>query len=263
MKISLLSKIIFFSIIFFPQELLAKPCGNPNNLVKDEHTIFIATYDLKKNKITFGTNTNKFHKIADDMYGFEIYACTSGIFKIKKDDRKETSLFYIKNDGVETSSYSFNRVLKNRTDKIATTFNVMDPSGKKLWPDGKCLSHSTIQNKDGEKEVRHKDSNCRALDRLSVQIDYQEKLKSGEYDVKYFVIDKGRERKYIFELVDAQVIDTIFGKTETILVKKIIESNKRNTLTWYAINHGFIPVKIKQYRKKTLKFTAYLTSYTD
>ena len=82
LKISLLNKIIFFSIIFFPQELLAKPCGNPNNLIKGENTIFIATYDLKKNKVIFGTNTNKFHKIADDMYGFEIYACTSGIFKI-------------------------------------------------------------------------------------------------------------------------------------------------------------------------------------
>ena len=73
LKISLLNKIIFFSIIFFPQELLAKPCGNPNNLIKGENTIFIATYDIKKNKVIFGTNTNKFHKIADDMYGFEIY----------------------------------------------------------------------------------------------------------------------------------------------------------------------------------------------
>ena len=263
LKISLLSKIIFFSIIFFPHELLANPCGNPNNLVKGENTIFIAAYDLKKNKITFATNTNNFHKIADNLYSFNIYACTSGIFKLKKDDRHESSLFEIKNGEVETSSYSFNRVLKHRADKVSTTFNVTDPSGEKLWPDGKCLSHSAIQNKDGRKEVKHKDSNCRALDRLSVQIDYQEKLKSGKYDVEYFVIDKGRERKYIFELVDAQVIDTIFGKTETILVKKIIEGNKRNTLTWYAVNHEFIPVKIEQYRKKTLKFTAYLTSYTD
>jgi len=264
LKISLiLSKIIFFSIIFFPQELLARSCGNPNNLVTGENTIFLVTYDLKKNNIIFGTNTNIFHRIADNLYSFEIYACTSGIFKIKKDDRKESSLFEIKNGEVETYGYSFNRILKNRVDKVSTVFNSKDPSGKKLWPDGKCLSFSSIHNKDGKKEIKHKDSNCRALDRLSVQIDYREKLKSGEYDVEYFVIDKGRERKYIFELVDAQVIDTIFGKTETILIKKIIENNKRNTLTWYAINHAFIPVKIEQYRKKTLKFTAYLTSYTD
>ena len=263
-KISqILNKIFFFFIFFLPHGLLASPCGNPNNIVIGEGSGFIATYDLKKSNITFGTNTNIFHRISDNLYSFNIFACTSGIFKLKKDDRKETSLFEINNGEVETSSYSFNRVLKGRTDKVATTFNVTDPSGKKLWPDGKCLSHSAIQNKDGEQEVKHKNSNCRALDRLSVQIDYQEKLKSGKYDVNYFVIDKGRDRKYIFKLVDTQVIDTIFGKTETILIKKIIEGNKRNTLTWYAINHAFIPVKIEQYRKKTLKFTAYLTSYTD
>ena len=89
----------------------------------------------------------------------------------------------------------------------------------------------------------------------------EKKLKSGKYNVGYFVIDKGREREYEFKFIDTQVIDTIFGKTETVVVKKIIQGNKRSTLTWYAVNHGFVPVKIEQYRKKTLKFTAYLTSY--
>ena len=115
-----------------------------------------------------------------------------------------------------------------------------------------------------EAPIDDKGNKERELNRLLQKLNnYQEKLKSGKYDVNYFVIDKGRDRKYIFKLVDTQVIDTIFGKTETILIKKIIEGNKRNTLTWYAINHAFIPVKIEQYRKKTLKFTAYLTSYTD
>ena len=262
----ILSKIFFFFIIFLPHELLASPCGSPNDFVKGpttKGTIFIAFYDLKKSNITFGTNTNIFHKIADNLYSFNIYACTSGIFKLKKDDRKESSLFEIKNGEVESSAYSFNRVLKSRIDKVSTFFDIKASSGKSPTPDGKCLTSSSIHNKDGKKEIRHKDSYCRALDRLSVQIDYQEKLKSGKYDVNYFVIDKGRERKYIFKLVDTQVIDTIFGKTETILIKKIIEGNKRNTLTWYAVNHEFVPVKIEQYRKKTLKFTAYLTSYLN
>ena len=78
--------------------------------------------------ITFGTNTNIFRRISDNLYSFNIFACTSGIFKLKKDDRKETSLFEINNGEVETSSYSFNRVLKGRTDKVATTFNITDPS---------------------------------------------------------------------------------------------------------------------------------------
>ena len=54
------------------------------------------------------------------------------------------------------------------------------------------------------------------------------------------------------------VIDTVFGETNTIVIKRVIENNKRSTLTWYAVDHDFIPVKIEQYRKKSLKFTVYL-----
>ena len=41
-------------------------------------------------------------------------------------------------------------------------------------------------------------------------------------------------------------------------LKKSIENNKRSTLTWYAIDYDFIPVKIEQYRKKSLKFSVIL-----
>ena len=54
------------------------------------------------------------------------------------------------------------------------------------------------------------------------------------------------------------MIDTVFGETNTIVIKRVIENNKRSTLTWYAVDHDFIPVKIEQYRKKSLKFTVYL-----
>ena len=50
----------------------------------------------------------------------------------------------------------------------------------------------------------------------------------------------------------------IFGKTNAVVIHKLIKNNKRNTLTWYAIDYGFIPVKIEQYRKNSLKFTVTL-----
>ena len=99
-----------------------------------------------------------------------------------------------------------------------------------------CISYSEIKTE----KIKHEDSDCSAQDRLSVQIDYRKKLKSGKYNIGYFVIDKGREREYEFKFIDTQVIDTIFGKTETVVVKKIIQGNKRSTLTWYAVNHGFV-----------------------
>ena len=48
--------------------------------------------------------------------------------------------------------------------------------------------------------------------------------------------------------------------TNTIVIQKLIENNKRSTLTWYAVDYDYVPVKIEQYRKKALKFTATLIS---
>ena len=257
-KISqIFNKILFFLIIFFPQESLSNECESKIN--KQENTIFIAKYDLKKNKITFGTNVNIYRRIQSDVWGgtnysFQIFACTAGIFKLKKDDRKETSLFSITSKGKTVSDiYVFNRVLKNSIEKVDSKFYTKR-SGK-----NRC-NHTTETLENGEKKMIEHEG-CNAFDRLSVQIDYQKKLESGKYNAKYFVIDKGRERNYIFKLVDTEIINTIFGETETIVIKRIIEGNKRSTLTWYAIDHGFVPVKIEQYRKTTLKFTAYLTKY--
>lgn len=87
---------------------------------------------------------------------------------------------------------------------------------------------------------------------------YQEGLKNGNFESTYIVLDKGRLRKYIYTIHSDDVIDTIFGETNTIIIKRVIENNKRSTLTWYAVDHDFIPVKIEQYRKKSLKFSVYL-----
>ena len=77
-KISqIFNKILFFLIIFFPQESSSNECENIVN--KQENPIFIAKYDLKKNKITFGTNVNIYRRIQSDVfevpkYSFQIFA---------------------------------------------------------------------------------------------------------------------------------------------------------------------------------------------
>ena len=78
-------------------------------------------------------------------------------------------------------------------------------------------------------------------------------MKSGVFEYEYNIIDKGRVRKYSFILHSDDVIETVFGETNTIVIKKLIENNKRSTLTWYAVDHNYIPVKIEQYRKEIFK----------
>ena len=83
-------------------------------------------------------------------------------------------------------------------------------------------------------------------------------MKKGIFESSYNVIDKGRARQYIYTVHSNDVLDTILGEINTIVIKRVIANNKRSTLTWYAVDHDYIPVKIQQYRKESLKFTVYL-----
>ena len=215
-----------------------------NNLnAKESWREFNIQYNLQKSGITFAVSNNKFYK-EKDYWFFEIISKTAGIMKLKEDHRFERSKFILSDNNLKTLSYVFKGKKKDKLNNIRTEIN----EGKKSF---------SIKN---GVEISH-DLNKNWYDRLSVQIDLREKIKNGIYNNTYTVLDKGRERIYIFKYVKSEEIETIFGKTKTIVIHKIITEkndkiNKRNTLTWYAINHNFIPVKIEQYRKKSLKFTA-------
>jgi len=228
-------RIFIITLIFFSSGINAKEPWMEFNI----------QYNLQKSGITFATSNNKFYKDGNFWF-FEIISNTAGIMKLKEDNRYEKSKFIILNNNLKTLSYVFKGRKKGKLNNIKTKIN-----------DGKD-SH-TIKNGN---EIYH-DSNKNWYDRLSVQIDLREKIKNGIYNNTYTVLDKGRERIYIFKFMRSEKIETIFGETETIVIHKIIENNKRNTLTWYAINHSFLPVKIEQYRKKSLKFTANLTKILE
>ena len=226
---------ILYIFIFFPL-MLSK------NLVMAEEVIITKhVYHLYKGNLHFATSENTLLK-KNAKWLFKVSSNTAGVFKLKKDTRAELSKFDIIKGNVFAKEYAYSRLRKNDEDIVTTIFDKNNNSAHTVR-NGEEIKHSQIEN---------------LQDRLSVQIDYQNKMKKGNFEQEYNVIDKGRERKYIFSIHDGEIIDTVFGKTNTIIIRKIIKDNKRNTLTWYAIDHDFIPVKIKQYRKKSLKFTVIL-----
>ena len=157
--------------------------------------------------------------------------------------RSEISEYIIK-DNVIPFKYYYNRERKNQIENITTQFLV---TGKEKY--------ITKKNINGNSHIIKHDHIDMAHDRLSVQIDFRNKLKKGIYNQEYKVLDKGRMRNYKFKYIGKEKINTIFGEIETIKIHRSIENNKRNTYTWYAINHEFIPMRIDQYRKKSHKFT--------
>ena len=218
-----------------------------SNIVQsDPQVISIHKYSLFKSKIHFASSIYKLSK-SDDIYTFQIVSSTDGIFKLKKDDRSEISKFKKNKEYLQPISYSFTRIKKDKEDNILSIFT----------PE-KNYAYSLIN----DKKVEHFDL-LYPLDRLSVQIDFQNKMKNGIFEKDYNIVDKGRIRKYSFSLFGDDIIDTIFGKTNTIVIKKTIKNNKRSTLTWYAVDYNYIPVRIEQYRKDSLKFIVTLEEISD
>lgn len=198
-------------------------------------------YGLYKGNIHFGSSEQTLFKNGP-IYTFNIKSTSAGIFKLKKDDRLETTIFVKENSMIKPISYKFIKEKKNSSQLIETIFNLDNSYAY------------TIENNNKQEHTNIPYS----LDRLSVQIDFQEKMKTGVFEYKYNIIDKGRLRKYSFVLHSDAIINTVFGETNTIVIKKLIENNKRSTLTWYAVDYDFIPVKIEQYRKEALVFTVIL-----
>ena len=221
---------------------------NMNNIVyanNDEYGDLISEhiYHLTKGEIHFATTSNKIFEKANEHI-FVIESKTSGIFKIKKDHRIEVSRY--ESNSIKPSYYKFYRSKKDKLEIIETFFN----------KDNSVIITTHTTN-DITKNIKHENMKY-TQDRLSVQIDYQDKLDEGKYSQDYRIIDKGRLREYQFRHIGEEEIETILGKTNTVIIHKLIKNNKRNTLTWYAIDYGFIPVKIEQYRENTLKFTVTL-----
>ena len=209
--------------------------------------IYNATYSLKKNGIEFG------HSVHSSSYDSEsnewclkIDSYTVGIFSIKKDNRSEMSCFYYNkkkyleilnnrsaaNDFAKTNTYIFSRISskKNQIIKIRRINNLL------------------ITSKDGKTTTHGADIN---IDRLVAQ-------SFGYAYTNVLVNDKGREREYKFEILGKDTIDSPFGLTEALIVKKNISQSKRSTITWYSIQNNYIPIVIEQYRLDKLKVTAKL-----
>ncbi len=209
------------------------------------------TYTISKGNIEFATTINSLYQSRGKLI-FEVNSSTSGIFKLKKDIRKERSIFEILDSKVVSSEYTFSRQKKDEYEMYLTKIS-RDKSKKS----------STFIDKNNKKETIHHPYIKNIQDRLSVQLDYKNKLKIGQYAQAYTVLDKGRVREYTYTVESLDTINTIFGETKCIVVKRVIKDNKRSTLTWYAIDKDFIPVVIKQYRKKNLQFTAELNKIND
>ena len=97
-------------------------CFATNAVFSEELVISKYKYDLYKGNIYFGVSEQKLIKNGS-TYRFDIKSNSAGIFRLKKDDRLETSIFSRNNNMIIPVSYKFKKEKRTSLKLIETVFN--------------------------------------------------------------------------------------------------------------------------------------------
>lgn len=83
-------------------------------------------------------------------------------------------------------------------------------------------------------------------DKLSYQIQLQKDLIAGKDKLSYHIADGGRVKKYRFEIVGEEVLDTPLGEVNTVKVMRSREDDDRVTYAWMAKDWDYMLVRLQQ-----------------
>ena len=86
-----------------------------------------------------------------------------------------------------------------------------------------------------------------AIDKLGYQLQLRLDLKAGKQDLRYQVADGGYLKEFRFERQGEETLSTELGDVTAIIVKKVrTESDKRDSILWFAKEWDYLLVKLTQ-----------------
>lgn len=86
-----------------------------------------------------------------------------------------------------------------------------------------------------------------ALDPMGYQLQLRQDIKSGEREMTYRVIDKGRYDTDVFAVIDEETLNNNGEGLATLKAEKVRDSDsKRTTLMWFAPDQDYLLVRLLQ-----------------
>lgn len=83
-------------------------------------------------------------------------------------------------------------------------------------------------------------------DKTSYQIQLQRDLIAGRDNLVYEIADGGELKRYRFEIVGEETLDTPLGKVETVKVMRSRDDDDRVTYAWLAKDWDFLLIRLQQ-----------------
>lgn len=204
---------------------------------------FEIEYEVGNNLISAGSATLSLTRVGDEWI-YSLTTAPSGIFKLTgKGKIQEISVMNVSdNEAPLPQRYTYRQDEEDRRS-IDAWFN---------WDDNEIKI-----KKRGEEVVE--EFNDPILDRLSVTLAIMEQLRTGFTRAELKVFDNGRIKTVVFDNEAIETAKTRLGTTDVIRVRSYNKEGdrRRETITWFAPEFDYVPVKIEQ--RKRGKLVARLT----
>ncbi len=202
---------------------------------------FEVEYDVGNNMISAGSATLRLAQQGDEWI-YSLKTKPTGVFKLTgKGKIQEVSVFSVANS-TDTLNLQPQRYTYRQDEEARRSVDA--------WFD---WNDNELTYKRRGKEVTEAFSDP-LLDRLSVTLTVMDALRSDSFaQSELKVFDNGRVKTMLFSNEGEEEVPTKMGSLKTIRVKSnAVGSTSRHTMTWFAPELDYVPVKIEQYKRDKL-----------
>ena len=207
---------------------------------------YVATYKLLVGPVTVGEMVRSFRMQPDRTYRFESKLYSTGLASlIRKDELFETSSGIFQQAKFHPRIYTHVRKNKKKPLNLRMDF------------DRDNAHVDTISN--GVKSSSPLDEDM--LDKLIYQAAVMHDLSIGKTELRYRIIDRGKEKSYQPILGEETVIRTKLGRFTAREIIRRRTGDKRRTIFWCAPELGYLPIKVSYREKNGTETIALLTDY--
>lgn len=191
---------------------------------------FEARFSLSAQGTKIGETAWSVKALAPGLYAYESRSITAGIVAMfRKEQIVERSEWRLDDGYLQPLNYSYQRVggKKNRTVRV-------------LFDWEKKLVHNTAKGHSWRMPVP-----VGTLDKLSYVLVLMGDLAAEKKELQYQIADGGRLKLYRLRIEASERLETALGPLETVKIRRLRDTDKRETLLWCAKNLGYLPVKIE------------------
>ena len=238
MKLFLKISLLLMSALYI--NISSASDGNASPTSTDNLTPFKAKYIAYRNGNDLGHALMQLEKMDN---GYKLYYESDVSIFFLSDRRTEPSFFDMTNGQFQQKEYQYTREGTGRDKALNLKF---DAASNQITKDDKG-----VINWQGE------------WDNQLYRFDLQQKLKNKESHISYNLINyRGQLKTYGFEIIGEEVLDLPFGKLNTIKVKTIRESKRRETFSWFAPDLNYQLVRLQQFKEGDEQGDIHLSEYS-